>query len=68
MKIASDPALNTNGEYSCPECGTGVLHVAGFAAPMNLPGEDSYDVDIPVSLLNVDDGRVQFKSIFTSTL
>jgi hypothetical protein len=30
---------------------------------MNLPGEEALKVKVPVHVLKVEDGRVQFKSI-----
>jgi hypothetical protein len=50
-------------QWKCPTCGSSVLHVAGFSAPMNLPGEEALKVKVPVHVLKVEDGRVQFKSI-----
>ncbi|RFU29847.1 hypothetical protein B7463_g6513, partial [Scytalidium lignicola] len=50
-------------QWKCPSCEKAVLHVAGFAAPMNLPGEETLKVKVPVHVLKVEDGRVKFKSI-----
>ncbi|EFR05201.1 integral membrane protein [Nannizzia gypsea CBS 118893] len=49
--------------WKCPRCGCDVAHVAGFAAPMNLPGEESLKAKVPVHVLKVEDGRAQFQSI-----
>lgn len=40
----------------CPSCKGTVKHVAGFSAPMNLPGEETYKVNVPVVMLEVKDG------------
>ncbi|OQU97521.1 hypothetical protein CLAIMM_03446 isoform 2 [Cladophialophora immunda] len=55
-------------KWFCPTCKTAVSYVAGFSAPMNLPGEDSVKVRVPVNVLEVKDGRVAFKSIQRSRL
>lgn len=47
----------------CPRCNAEIFRVAGFAAPMNLPGEESIRAKMPVRVLKVDDGRVKFESI-----
>ena len=43
----------------CPfeGCGAAIVRVSGFAAPMNLPGEEAFKVDVP------EDGKVRFESI-----
>ena len=58
-------AKEVPGQWSCPAegCGTAIVRVAGFAAPMNLPGEEAFKVDVPVVVLEVGDGRMRFKSI-----
>ena len=50
-------------EWKCPTCSTNVYHVAGFSAPMNLPGEEAFNVDVQVTMLKVNDGRVAFDSV-----
>jgi Zinc finger, C3HC4 type (RING finger) len=50
-------------QWKCPTCGSDVSHVAGFSAPMNLPGEEALKVKVPVHVLKIEDGRVRFKSI-----
>ncbi|ERF75222.1 hypothetical protein EPUS_00014 [Endocarpon pusillum Z07020] len=54
--------------WRCPTCGSDVSHVAGFSAPMNLPGEEALRVKVPVHVLKVEDGRVKFKSIQTTRI
>ncbi|KAK2767454.1 hypothetical protein FQN54_003610 [Arachnomyces sp. PD_36] len=49
--------------WKCPICSSDVSHVAGFSAPMNLPGEEGLKAKVPVHVLKVEDGRVAFKSI-----
>ena len=51
------------GQVECPRCKSKVAHVAGFAAPMNLPGEESIRIKMPVHVLKVEDGRMEFESI-----
>lgn len=48
---------------SCPTCSHPITHVAGFSAPMNLPGEEPMRMKVPVHVLKIEDGRVAFKSI-----
>ncbi|KAK2846370.1 hypothetical protein FQN49_005792 [Arthroderma sp. PD_2] len=48
---------------ACPACNREVSHVAGFSAPMNLPGEEPLKAKVQVKVLKVDDGRVRFKSV-----
>ncbi|KAL4909739.1 hypothetical protein BDW74DRAFT_173233 [Aspergillus multicolor] len=50
-------------ERCCPVCSAAVSHVAGFSAPMNLPGEETFKVDVPVVMLEVEDGRAAFQSV-----
>jgi hypothetical protein len=50
-------------KWKCPKCDGDVSHVAGFSAPMNLPGEEALKVKVPVHVLKIEDGRVKFKSI-----
>jgi hypothetical protein len=52
-------------KWKCPaiSCGAEVVRVAGFSAPMNLPGEEAFRVDVPVVLLKVEDGRMRFSSV-----
>ena len=47
----------------CPRCNETISRVAGFAAPMNLPGEELIRSKMPVRVLKIDDGRVKFRSI-----
>jgi hypothetical protein len=47
----------------CPQCDEKITRVAGFSAPMNLPGEESVLTKMPVRILTVNDGRVKFQSI-----
>ncbi|KAF2651365.1 hypothetical protein K491DRAFT_781939 [Lophiostoma macrostomum CBS 122681] len=49
--------------WKCPICKKGVSHVAGFSAPMNLPGEEPMRTKVPVHVLEIKDGRTKFKSI-----
>ena len=49
--------------YPAGGCGAAIVRVAGFAAPMNLPGEEAFKVDVPLVVLEVEDGRMQFESI-----
>jgi hypothetical protein len=64
-KIEGAPELASqkNPNWKCPFCGSNVSHVAGFSAPMNLPGEEALKVKVPVHVLKIEDGRVRFKSI-----
>lgn len=54
--------------WQWPKCKSNVSRVAGFSAPMNLPGEESLRVNVPVSMLKVEDGRVAFRSIQTTKI
>jgi Zinc finger, C3HC4 type (RING finger) len=54
--------------WKCPSCQAPVSYVAGFSAPMNLPGEEALKVRVPVNVLEVKDGRVRFKSVQTTRL
>jgi hypothetical protein len=40
-----------------------VSHVAGFSAPMNLPGEEPLRIKVPVHVLKIEDGRVRFEGV-----
>ncbi|KIW86331.1 hypothetical protein Z517_01727 [Fonsecaea pedrosoi CBS 271.37] len=55
-------------KWFCPTCKRAVSYVAGFSAPMNLPGEETVRVRVPVNVLEVKDGRVAFKSIQQSRI
>ncbi|OAG42872.1 hypothetical protein AYO21_02823 [Fonsecaea monophora] len=55
-------------KWFCPTCKRAVSYVAGFSAPMNLPGEETVRVRVPVNVLEVKDGRVAFKSIQESRI
>jgi len=57
-----------NNKWHCPTCKVPVSHVAGFAAPMNLPGEEGVKMRVPVNVLEVRDGRVAFKSVQNSRI
>lgn len=52
----------------CLTCQSEVSWVAGFAAPMNLPGEESLRMRVPVNVLKVEDGRMAFRSIQRSRI
>lgn len=54
--------------WKCPTWATDVSHVAGFSAPMNLPGEETLKVKVPVHVLKIEDGRIQFRSIQTTRI
>lgn len=62
-------SLYTPQPGKCPLCGPNVQHddtevyVAGFSAPMNIPGEEPVRTKVPVNVLRVEDGRVVFKSV-----
>lgn len=47
----------------CPLCSTSISRVAGFSAPMNLPGEETFKVDVPVVMYEAQDGRAAFESV-----
>lgn len=52
------------GDWRCPRCDREVQHVAGFSAPMNLPGEERLKVKVPVRVLKAtEDGRPEFQSM-----
>lgn len=56
--------VNSGGKgWQCPQCHQSISHVAGFSAPMNLPGEEAMKVKVPVHVMKVEDGRVAFQSI-----
>ncbi|KAF2178128.1 hypothetical protein K469DRAFT_676307 [Zopfia rhizophila CBS 207.26] len=57
-----DPVL-ARKNWKCPTCNKSVSHVAGFSAPMNLPGEEPMRMKVPVHVLNIEDGRARFTSI-----
>ncbi|KAF2690881.1 hypothetical protein K458DRAFT_355197 [Lentithecium fluviatile CBS 122367] len=57
-----DPIL-ARKDWKCPQCGQGVSHVAGFSAPMNLPGEEPLKMKVPVHVMEINDGRVGFRSV-----
>lgn len=52
-----------SGQTRCPQCNEGISRVAGFSAPMNLPGEESVRVKMPVRVLKANDGRMEFQSV-----
>ncbi|BCS18370.1 RING finger protein [Aspergillus puulaauensis] len=66
--IASPRANTSSNEQRCPLCSANIAHVAGFSAPMNLPGEETFKVDVPVVMLEVDDGRTAFQSVMEMRL
>jgi len=39
-QLQSQHGDGSTDEWKCPTCSTNVSHVAGFSAPMNLPGEE----------------------------
>ncbi|ENI00582.1 hypothetical protein COCC4DRAFT_53609 [Bipolaris maydis ATCC 48331] len=50
--------------WKCPTCSTPVSHVAGFSAPMNLPGEEPMPrTKVFVNVLKVEDGRARFTTV-----
>jgi hypothetical protein len=57
-------------QYRCPAqgCDAQILRIAGFSAPMNLPGEEAFKVKVPVVVLEVKDGRTEFRSIHHSRI
>ena len=65
---ASSQAQQVTKHWKCPTCASDVSHVAGFSAPMNLPGEEALKVKVPVHVLKIEDGRVQFRSIQTTRI
>lgn len=60
--------MNSGHEQRCPLCSSGITRVAGFSAPMNLPGEETFKVDVPVVMLEVEDGRTAFQSVMEMRL
>ncbi|KAL4751101.1 hypothetical protein BDW72DRAFT_212901 [Aspergillus terricola var. indicus] len=60
--VASAGETSHDEQKRCPICAAAVSHVAGFSAPMNLPGEETFKVDVPVTMLEVQDGRAAFVS------
>lgn len=54
--------------WQCLTCNEKVSWVAGFAAPMNLPGEEGLRMRVPVNVLKVEDGRIAFRSIQKSRI
>lgn len=52
----------SDGAHS-PRCNERISRVAVFAAPMNLPGEESIRTKMPGRVLKMDEGRVKFKSV-----
>ena len=66
---ASGPEFrDAKGNRRCPACQTYAERVVGFAAPMNLPGEESVDMEVDVHLLQVDAGRIAFHSTYQTAL
>ncbi|KAL4766664.1 uncharacterized protein BDW70DRAFT_155322 [Aspergillus foveolatus] len=64
VKAVAPPGKTSHDEQKrCPVCAAVVSHVAGFSAPMNLPGEETFKVDVPVAMLEVQDGRAAFESV-----
>ena len=55
-------------KWKCLTCNDEVSWVAGFAAPMNLPGEEGLKMRVPVNVLKVEDGRVAFRSVQKSRI
>lgn len=60
-----ESAMQSSGSSGarCPQCQKEISRVAGFSAPMNLPGEEAIRTKMPVRVLKIDDGRVKFQSI-----
>ncbi len=58
-----DASLAQRGNWKCPTCDANVARVAGFSAPMNLPGEEPMRIKVPVNVLKINDGRVRLSSI-----
>ena len=54
--------------WKCPTCDSAVSHVAGFSAPMNLPGEEPLRIKVLVNVLKIEDGRVRFESVQRSRI
>jgi hypothetical protein len=70
-KLETDAAgdgLAAPKDWKCPTCKEPVAHVAGFSAPMNLPGEEPLKVKVPVHVLKVEDGRLRFRSVQTTRI
>ncbi|KAL4774496.1 hypothetical protein BDW60DRAFT_205069 [Aspergillus nidulans var. acristatus] len=65
IKAVAPPGKTSHDEQKrCPVCAAAdISHVAGFSAPMNLPGEGTFKVDVPVAMLEVQDGRAAFESV-----
>ncbi|KAL2867674.1 uncharacterized protein BJX67DRAFT_352058 [Aspergillus lucknowensis] len=66
IKAVASPGTSTQPGREgrrCPICSTGIYHIAGFSAPMNLPGEETFKVNVPVIMLEVEDGRAAFESV-----
>jgi hypothetical protein len=55
--------IKESRKWVCPICSVRVQYVAGFSAPMNLPGEETVKQRVPVNVLQVNDGRLAFKSV-----
>ncbi|OJJ63984.1 hypothetical protein ASPSYDRAFT_26018 [Aspergillus sydowii CBS 593.65] len=70
IKAIALPGANTGSghEQCCPLCSANITRVAGFSAPMNLPGEETFKVDVPVVMLEVEDGRTAFQSVMEMRL
>ncbi|KAF2021493.1 hypothetical protein BU24DRAFT_417132 [Aaosphaeria arxii CBS 175.79] len=56
--------MRQRNHWRCPTCQGGIKHVAGFSAPMNLPGEEPLRMKVPVHVLGINevDGRTGFRS------
>lgn len=70
-KLESITAEEDQGRkhWKCPRCDGDVHYVAGFSAPMNLPGEETLKVNVPVTVLRASsDGRPVFQSIFDTRI
>ncbi|KAL4818499.1 hypothetical protein BDW67DRAFT_182658 [Aspergillus spinulosporus] len=61
--VALPGKTSLDEQKRCPVCAAAISHVAGFSAPMNLPGEETFKVDVPVVMLEVQDGRAAFESV-----
>ncbi|XP_014558657.1 hypothetical protein COCVIDRAFT_24905 [Bipolaris victoriae FI3] len=61
---ATEPDSQQTTPWKCPTCSTPISRVAGFSAPMNLPGEEPMlRTKVPVNVLKVEDGRARFTSV-----
>ncbi|EOA92167.1 uncharacterized protein SETTUDRAFT_134260 [Exserohilum turcica Et28A] len=64
----AEASAQQQGHWTCPRCDSAVAHVAGFSAPMNLPGEEPLRTRVAVHVLKIEDGRLRFSSIQKSRI